>query len=124
VLLLADPALEWPSDRPLGSLLRPPFAFADTGLLAHWGLQLEAPDRLGSAERDVDGRTVHTESPGSLAPTAHGCTVSNDGFIARCSIGKGRATVIADADFLAPASPEDSAANLGLLLIELAKLER
>lgn len=123
VLLLADPALEWPSDRPLGSLLRPPFAFADTGLLAHWGLRLQGPDRLGSAERDVDGRTLHTESPGSLAPTGHGCTVSNDGFIARCSIGKGRATVIADADFLNIPSSGGESPNLDVLLIELGRLE-
>jgi hypothetical protein len=123
VLLLADPALEWPSDRPLGSLLRPPFAFADTGLLAHWGLRLRGPDRLGSAERDVDGRTVRTESPGSLAPTGDGCTVSNDGFIARCSIGKGRATVIADADFLNIPSSAGESPNLDVLLIELGRLE-
>ena len=32
VLLLADPRLEWPSKRPLGDRLRPPPAFADTGL--------------------------------------------------------------------------------------------
>jgi hypothetical protein len=123
LLLLADPALEWPSDRPLGSPLRPPFAFADTGLLAHWGLRLEAPDRLGPAVRDDDGLSVHTRSPGRVSPTGHSCAVSSDGFIARCSIGKGSATVIADADFLSPAS-SDTTANLGLLLIELAKLER
>jgi len=30
VLLLADPKLDWPSERPLGDLLRPPPMFADT----------------------------------------------------------------------------------------------
>jgi hypothetical protein len=123
VLLLADPALEWPSERPLGSLLRPPFAFADTGLLAHWDLRLEAPDHLGPAERDVDGRTVHTESPGNLATTGRGCIVSGGGFIARCNIGKGRATIIADADFLNIASSLGDRANLAVLLIELERLE-
>lgn len=123
VLVLADPALEWPSDRPLGSLLRPPFAFADTGLLAHWGLGLEAPDRLGPAQRVVDGRTLQTESPGMLTATDHECRISSDRFIAQCSIGEGRATVIADADFLAPSSPDDTTANLEVLLIELARLE-
>ena len=43
VLLLADPKLDWPSERPLGDKLRPPPAFADTGLLMHWDLELEAP---------------------------------------------------------------------------------
>jgi hypothetical protein len=40
VLLLADPKLDWPSERPLGDLLRPPPMFSDTGLLNHWGLSL------------------------------------------------------------------------------------
>src|SRR4029079_15176541 len=44
-LLLADPMLEWPSKLPLGARLRPPPMFADTGLLAHWGLRLAAPAR-------------------------------------------------------------------------------
>ena len=49
VLLLADPMLEWPSKRPLGDPLRPPPMFMDTGLLAHWGLRLDAPDERGPA---------------------------------------------------------------------------
>ena len=53
VLLLADPMLEWPSERPLGDPLRPPPMFADTGLLAHWGLRLDAPDERGPAARDA-----------------------------------------------------------------------
>jgi hypothetical protein len=47
MLLLADPRLDWPSARPLGDPLRPPPMFMDTGLLAHWGLTLEAPTELG-----------------------------------------------------------------------------
>ena len=124
VLLLADPALDWPSDRPLGSLLRPPFAFADTGLLAHWGLRLDAPERLGPATVEAEGRAIRTESPGTLAATGGACAVAAGGFIARCRIGRGEATVIADADFLDPNSPEDDAANLRLLLTELQRLER
>ena len=48
LLLLADPMLEWPSKRPLGDRLRPPVSFADTGLLMHWGLRLDAPDKRES----------------------------------------------------------------------------
>lgn len=123
VLLLADPALEWPSDRPLGSLLRPPFAFADTGLLAHWGLRLQAPDHLGPGAIKADGLTIATQSPGSLAATAAQCSVETGAFIAHCSIGQGEATVIADADFL-NASPAAETASLDVLLIELARLEQ
>ena len=123
VLLLADPALEWPSDRPLGSLLRPPFAFADTGLLAHWGLRLDAPDHQGPAEVNVDRLRLSTRSPGKLVATSHACSIESGGFVARCRIGSGEATVIADADFLNIATAADGQANLDVLLNELDRLE-
>ena len=53
VLLFADPMLEWPSNRPLGDPLRPPPMFMDTGLLAHWGLRLDAPDKRGAGRAAV-----------------------------------------------------------------------
>ena len=55
VVILADPLLEWPSKRPLGDPLRPPPMFADTGLLGHWGLRLDAPDERGAAVRTLAG---------------------------------------------------------------------
>lgn len=106
VLLLADPRLDWPSERPLGDILRPPPAFADTGLLAHWGIRLVAPDATSSAGR--------LESGGD-------CKVEDEGILVRCRIGKGQATVIADADFL-NVQP-DEADKLDLLLAELRRLE-
>ena len=97
VLLLADPMLEWPSARPLGDPLRPPVMFTDTGLLAHWGLRLDAPDRRGPAERTLAGRRIAVVSPGMIEG---GCNIGGDGFVAVCRIGKGRAIVVADADLL------------------------
>ena len=121
VLLLADPRLEWPSTRPLGDRLRPPPAFADTGLLAHWGLRLDAPDEPGRRERKIAGRDVQTVSPGSLEG---GCAISKDRLVARCRVGRGRATVIADADFLNVEQLGGAAKhNLDALLAELAELE-
>jgi hypothetical protein len=124
VLLLADPALEWPSVHPLGSLLRPPLAYPDTGLLLHWGVRLEAPDTLAPQSVSVGGETVRTLAPGRLVATSPDCAVESSGFIARCRVGKGRATVIADADFLnVGGSSESRSANLTLLLRELDRLE-
>ena len=122
VLLLADPMLEWPSERPLGDALRPPPMFADTGLLAHWGLRLDAPDRRGPQARRLGGDEVMTSSPGTL----HGsCEISTDGLVARCAIEKGRATIVADADFLGPQQPDDLAGrSLDALMQELAELTR
>ena len=105
VLLLADPKLDWPSERALGDKLRPPPAFADTGLLKHWGLDLEAPN-LDSAA-----------SAGRLS--GNKCGVSDDGLVAHCAVGRGQATVIADADFM----NSDQTEQLDLLVRELDQLE-
>jgi hypothetical protein len=121
VLLLADPMLEWPSKRPLGDPLRPPPMFADTGLLAHWGLRLDGPDERGPADRKLGGFDVLTMSPGVLAGS---CSISADRLVARCRIGKGESTVVADADFLDVDQLGSRARdNLNALVAELARLE-
>lgn len=126
VLLLADPRLDWHSERPLGDRLRPPPAFADTGLLAHWGLKLSGPAQPGPEARDVGKYDVLTLSPGRLRGATQ-CEISAKGLIARCPIGQGAATVVADADFLnveeGVARDSDAGRNLELVIDELAKLE-
>jgi hypothetical protein len=121
VLLLADPLLEWPSSRPLGDPLRPPPMFMDTGLLAHWGLRLDAPDKRGPELRQLGGHPVLTVSSGQLSGR---CDISADGLVAHCRIGKGEATVVADADLLDVERLGQSAShNLDAMLAELARLE-
>ena len=120
VLLLADPALDWPSARPLGDPLRPPPMFMDTGLLAHWGLRLDAPDGRGPREGVLGDHRVITSSAGRLVGR---CEIGKGGLVAQCRIGQGRATIIADADFL-DAERFGRSANLDALLAELASLER
>lgn len=122
LLLLADPALDWHSDLPLGDSLRPPPAFADTGLLKHWGLRLDAPDERGPMLRRLGGHAVLTASPGALAGR---CAISGDRMVARCRIGKGAVTVVADADFLNVEELDGpTGQNLNALMTELAALER
>lgn len=121
VLLLADPALAWPSELPLGDALRPPLAYPDTGLLGHWGLRLDSPERPGPTRVTAGGEIIRTISPGSLVATGPACTVGESGLVARCWIASGSATVIADADFLESGKAESG--NLDLLLAELARLE-
>jgi len=121
VLLLADPSLEWPSRRPLGDPLRPPPMFMDTGLLAHWGMKLDAPDERGPQMRKLGGFDVTTLSPGRLSGK---CRISSDAMLARCAIGSGQATIVADADLLDTAALGSGAAhNLDGVLQELAELE-
>lgn len=122
VLLLADPALDWPSQRPLGDPLRPPPMFTDTGLLAHWGVRLDAPDQRGPQKRTLGGQSIQTVSPGRLVGQ---CETSADGLVAVCRVGRGRASIIADADFLnVDALGAPAQHNLDALLAELAELER
>ena len=120
-LLLADPMLEWPSERPLGDPLRPPAMFMDTGLLAHWGLRLDAPDKRGPKPAKLGGYDVLTVSPGQLAGD---CAISSDRLVAHCRIGKGQATIVADADLLdVPDLGGGARHNLDAVLSELSSLE-
>ncbi len=101
ILLLADPRFTWESSRPLGDRFRPPYAFPDTGLLQHWGLRLTVDDTAtGPAPRQLGGQAVPTASPGQLSSVAGACSVTADRLLAHCRVGKGYATVVADADFL------------------------
>lgn len=87
LLLLADPLLEWPTSKGLGDPLAPMIAFADTGLLKHWGLVLYRPESGGAS--------------GSFEVVkGANCTLEDEASLARCSVGKGKVTVIADADFV------------------------
>ena len=122
VLLLADPKLEWPSKLPLGDKLRPPPAFADTGLLGRWGLRLDAPEEGGPKQLRMGDREALVASPGRLSGA---CATGDAGLVAHCKIGKGRATTIADADFLNVEELDGPTGNnLDALLGELARLER
>lgn len=127
MVLLADPLLDWPSELPLGDKRRAPVAFADTGLLQRWGLRLDAPEERGPRALLLGDGEMLTSSPGTLVQTGTGCMVDEGGLAARCAIGKGRAIVIADADFanFGPAGvdgPTDR--NLAALISQLDSLSR
>lgn len=118
LLLLADPLLERGDSRPLGDFTRPPPMFLDTGLLAHWGLRLDAPGTPGPASITLGGERLETLSPGALNG---GCTIARDRAVARCTIGRGTVVVVADADILS--AGEDPSRALQALLAELQAIE-
>lgn len=120
VLVLADPLLEWADDRAIGDVTRPPPMFSDTGLLAHWGLTLAAPEARGEQRSRLAGQPVTAISPGRLQGQ---CEHSADGLVARCRIGKGEAMVVADADFLDWNRTGGATENHRALLAALDSLE-
>ena len=126
LLLLADPLLEWPSERALGDRLRPPISFADTGLLGHWGLRLDAPDRRGLRSVGDGGPALDTLSPGTLVQVGGACMIEPGAIVAHCRIGRGRATIVADVDFLNVAAVEAvvrrDTDNLAMLERQLSQL--
>lgn len=118
LLLLADPMLRWTSARPFGDRLRPPVQYPDTGLLSHWGLRLDAPDQTlfdQTAIRQpirVGNILIGSSDPGTLVLVdQRGCGLRAGGALADCAIGNGRATIIADADFLNVGDGEVSPGN-------------
>jgi hypothetical protein len=126
MLLLADPTLEWPSGRALGDKLRPPVSIADTGLLAHWGLRLDAPDKRGLRHFPNEMGNVDTNSPGRLIRVGGECSADPTGISASCRPGLGRVLVIADADWLnleaVSAAGGNPSENLTVLDLQLSRL--
>jgi len=117
VIILTDPDLAWPSELPLGDPRRPLTTGLLSPLLGHWGLELVAlgESRAGAAKLRVGKYSFTSRGIGKLEPLASNvspavrCDIGEAGFVAQCSIGEGRATVVADADLLDAALWPDEA---------------
>ncbi len=107
-IIFTDPMLLWPTDLPLGDRRRPLASGLLSPLLAHWGLELQAPDEAGSGavELEFSGATILTAGIGTFKilpqqlTNRDECILSTANVMASCQIGKGRAIILADADFL------------------------
>ncbi len=108
VIILTDPDLVWPSELPLGDTRRPLASGLLSPLLGHWGLELVA-----DADRSTDAVDIRSGSysfatrgvgkfqPMTTIPASNvRCKMGAADFIARCSVGLGQASIVADADFL------------------------
>ena len=129
VLLVADPMLTSEPGFALGDP-RNPQAIAVTGpIQARWGLTLQPAEQSGTdgdgAERKVrigdEDLPVVLGGRFALQPPAGGepadCALSHEGLLAVCSIGAGRAVVLADATlFERFDKPSDGAAAFWALL--------
>ncbi len=105
-LILADPALQWESNFPLGDTRRPLFTSMLSPLFGHWGLELVMPMDTAEAQvvREIDGMRIRTATPGAWQTKAGksgaACQIASDLLLAACALGKGRALLFADADIL------------------------
>lgn len=105
-VIFADPALDWPSELPLGDMRRPLFTSMLTPLFRHWGLELALPvDEAAITDIEVGAYRLSMKSGGiweaadTKRPSA-ACNIRNDERLAYCTVGKGQALLIADADML------------------------
>lgn len=99
-VILADPMLRWPSALPLGDRRRAPSVSLLDPLFDHWGVQLLPP--AGGERRHFlnDGRVLTVYEASGFVSKGLACRIEEEGLIARCRIGKGSATLIADADLI------------------------
>lgn len=112
LLLLADPMLTGDSRFSPGDPRRPQDMAMLSPILAHWGLRMEFDEEQQAGERDVqvEGTAIPVDLPGKLvlAQSSGKCAVLADGIAARCTIGRGRVVVLADAVLLEDRSADDA----------------
>lgn len=101
VVILADALTGWPPRHPIGDPRNPPVTSLLTPLLDHWGIELgaAAPTRLDEPV-DVAGARLRLFSAGRFERLPPTCRAMAGGYIARCTIAKGEAWLVGDADLL------------------------
>jgi hypothetical protein len=99
-LILADPALVWPSELPLGDSRRPPPMHLLAPILTHWGIEIQPPEKRALAVEHRGTRRLAMAAPGTVAASNPACRIERSRHLARCSVGKGRVVLLADADLL------------------------
>lgn len=131
VLLFADPVLTQESEFHVGDRRRPQDVALLSPILSRWGLALEFDEAQPAGERMIDDPVagpIPVNLPGRLRKVAGAsqpgdrCDVGPQGLVARCTIGRGRVTVVADAALFEPA--DDLAERERALLALIDSLAR
>ena len=141
VLLVADPMLSGEPRFALGDPRNPQAVSVSGPILARWGLELLAQEDAvevhdhepgmsgdeGGHEVDLAGRTIPVAYGGRFEkrPPADGnsadCTLRDAGLIAVCTIGAGRAVVVADATLFERGSGTQGASDVFWVLVGMAR---
>jgi hypothetical protein len=105
LLMFADPMLTQESAYSLGDRRRPQDVVLLSPILSRWGLKLQFDDMQAGGLRENAGEGVDVDLPGQFTVVGGGvgaqCLIGAEALVARCSVGKGRATIVADAAVLA-----------------------
>jgi hypothetical protein len=105
-LIFADPFLTDDSRFAIGDRRRPQDVVLLSPILRRWGLELRFDPDQPEGEHAValDDQTVPVNLAGTLVPVEgsapSNCSIIAQGLVAECTIGKGRAVVVADAAML------------------------
>lgn len=119
LLLFADPMLTRHSQFGIGDKRRAQDVILLSPILTHWGLELTFDPDQPPAQREIDGPTAAV--PVALAGSfgllpGSGCTLSGQGVLAQCMIGRGTVTILADAAVLDEPESDDSDLRRNALL--------
>lgn len=104
-LIFADPALFWPSIFPIGDKRRPEGATLLSPLFRHWGLEQRIDDDQPEGAWSLKGHApeivvVQSGYFINLDDQEADCQLGYQAMVAQCTIGKGKAILVADADML------------------------
>lgn len=99
LLLALDPALTGEYDLPLGDPRRPTDSALIPPVVARWGLAVSFDEAqpVAVARQALAGAALPLALPGQITAQGGDCTVLAQGAAARCRVGKGQVTLIADA---------------------------
>lgn len=125
LLFVLDPMLTGEYAAPLGDPRHPPVVGLIPPVFARWGLAME--QRKGQSAEPYMLDTVLGKVPVSLAGrivASDGgmgdCSIEGSGLIARCAVGEGQVTVLADAALFELDNGSAAQADLILALVEYA----
>lgn len=105
-LILADALLVWEPPFAIGDPRNPPVTSLLTPLLDHWGLELalSANDNAQITQIWDEGEPLLLPASGYFVERREAdgvsCTLTRGGIRADCTVGKGRAILLSDADML------------------------
>lgn len=129
LLLVLDPMLSGRYDYSLGDPRHPTVSALIPPVLARWGLMMQYDDSQSFDVRMVDavGDEIPTVMAGELLPFGKDgdegradCTIKPGGVVAVCTVGKGRATIVADAAMFEQPGSEGVGDDTILALLDAA----